>query len=123
MHNKMYVSRSNKAFKRGFTASQGGLSGSSPEILQQAKEDCLDRVHSDQMVLRTVRREAGPCERWPKVLNTKLAHGGHQIQVHSDKMVLVMARQEARPHERWPKTLKGQLENNSRKPRDLVRTV
>ncbi len=53
--------------------------------------------------------------------NTKLAHGGHQIQVHSDKMGFVMTRQEARPHKRWPKTLKGQLENNSRKPRDLVR--
>jgi hypothetical protein len=112
----MYVNLPNKAFKRGFTASQGGLSGSSSEILQQAKEDYLDRVHSDQMVLRTVRREAGPCERWPKVLNTKLAHGGHQIQVHSDKMGLVMARQEARPHEGgqrhsrdgWKTTLESQ---------------
>jgi hypothetical protein len=36
-------------------------------------------------------------------------------------MVLVMARQEAVPHERWPKILKGELENNSRKPMDLVK--
>jgi hypothetical protein len=36
-------------------------------------------------------------------------------------MVYVMARQEAGPCERWPKTLKEELENNSRKPRDLVR--
>jgi hypothetical protein len=36
-------------------------------------------------------------------------------------MVLVMARWEAGPCERWPKTLKGKLENNSRKPRDLVK--
>jgi hypothetical protein len=35
-------------------------------------------------------------------------------------MVLVIARQEARPDEWQPKTLKGELENNSRKPRDLV---
>jgi hypothetical protein len=35
-------------------------------------------------------------------------------------MVLVMARWEAGPHERWLKMLKGELENNSRKPRDLV---
>jgi hypothetical protein len=35
-------------------------------------------------------------------------------------MVLVMARQEAGPNDRWPKTLKGELENPSRKPRDLV---
>jgi hypothetical protein len=34
--------------------------------LQQAKGDCLDRVHSDQMVLRTVRCGAGPHERWLK---------------------------------------------------------
>jgi hypothetical protein len=36
-------------------------------------------------------------------------------------MILVMARQEAVPHERWPKILKGELENNSRKPMDLVK--
>jgi hypothetical protein len=38
-------------------------------------------------------------------------------------MVLVMVRQEAGPRERQPKTLKGELENNSRKPRDLVRKL
>jgi hypothetical protein len=32
----------------------------------------------------------------------------------------VMARQEAGPHERWPKMLKAELENNSRKHRNLV---
>jgi hypothetical protein len=36
-------------------------------------------------------------------------------------MVLVMARQETGPHKRWPKILKKELENNFRKPRDLVR--
>jgi hypothetical protein len=35
-------------------------------------------------------------------------------------MVLIIARQEAGPCEKWPKMLKGELENNSRKPRDLV---
>jgi hypothetical protein len=35
-------------------------------------------------------------------------------------MVLVMARQEAGPRERQPKTLKEELENNCRKPSDLV---
>jgi hypothetical protein len=33
----------------------------------------------------------------------------------------VMARREAGPHERWPNMLKGELENNPRKPRNLVR--
>jgi hypothetical protein len=47
--------------------------------------------------------------------------GGYQARVYSDQMVLVMARQEAGPCERWPKTLTEELENNSRKPRDLVR--
>jgi hypothetical protein len=46
--------------------------------------------------------------------------GSHHAQIHSDQMVLVMARGEAGPRERWTKTLKGELENNSRKPRDLV---
>jgi hypothetical protein len=36
-------------------------------------------------------------------------------------MILVMARREAVPHERLPETLKGELKNNCRKPRDLVR--
>jgi isochorismate hydrolase len=35
-------------------------------ILQQAKGNCLDRGPSDQMVLRAVRRAAGPHERQPK---------------------------------------------------------
>jgi hypothetical protein len=33
-------------------------------------------------------------------------------------MVLVMARRKAGPHERWPKMLKGELENNSRNPKE-----
>jgi hypothetical protein len=36
-------------------------------------------------------------------------------------MVLVMARRETGPCERQPKTLKGELENNSRKLRGLVK--
>ncbi len=44
--------------------------------LHKAKGDCLDGVHSDQMVLGTVRREAGHHERQPKVLKTELAQGG-----------------------------------------------
>jgi hypothetical protein len=38
-------------------------------------------------------------------------------------MVLMMASQEPGPPERWPKVLKGELENNSRKPKDLVRKL
>jgi hypothetical protein len=37
-------------------------------------------------------------------------------------MVLVMARWEVVLCEGPPKTFKGELENNSRKPRDLVKT-
>jgi hypothetical protein len=43
--------------------------------LQQTKGDCLERVHSNQMVLGTVRCEAGPHDRQPKALKTKLAQG------------------------------------------------
>jgi hypothetical protein len=38
-------------------------------------------------------------------------------------MVLMIARQEARPPERQPKTLKVELENNSRKPKALVKKL
>jgi hypothetical protein len=44
--------------------------------LHKAKGDCLNQVYSDQMVLRTVRQEAGPRKRREKALNTKLAQGG-----------------------------------------------
>ncbi len=37
--------------------------------------DCSDRVHSDQIILWTVRWEAGPRERLPKVLKTKPTQG------------------------------------------------
>jgi hypothetical protein len=82
-------------------------------ILQQAKRDCPYQVHSDQMVLGTVRQAAGPRERSPKVVKTKLVQGGHQAPVHSGQMVHVMAGQEAEPHERCPKMLKGALYNCS----------
>jgi hypothetical protein len=38
-------------------------------------------------------------------------------------MVLVMARLEAGPHGRLPKKVKGELENNSRNPRDTLNKV
>jgi hypothetical protein len=38
-------------------------------------------------------------------------------------MVIVITRREAESRERWPKTLKGELEKNSRKPRDIVRKL
>ncbi len=38
--------------------------------LQKAKRDCPDHVHSDQMVLWTVRQESGPHERQSKALKT-----------------------------------------------------
>jgi hypothetical protein len=32
----------------------------------KAKRDYLNRVHSDHLVLEIVRREAEPCDLWPK---------------------------------------------------------
>jgi hypothetical protein len=77
-------------------------------------------VHSDQIVLGTVRWVSGPCERQPKALKSKLK-GSYQARVHSDQMVLMIARQGAGPCERQPKTLKGELKNNYRQPRDLFK--
>ncbi len=68
------------------------------------------------MVFETVRREGGPRERWPKALRTKFAQGGHQARVPLEQVWW-----EAGSCERQPKTLKGELENNSRKPRAIVR--
>jgi hypothetical protein len=65
----------------------------SRDVLRKAKGDHLDRVHSDQMVLKIIR--------WGRPV---LVIGGqesqtnsrdHQAQVHSDQMVLVMATWEA----------------------------
>jgi hypothetical protein len=82
-------------------------------------ESTQNKWFSEQMVLRTVRQEAGTRERQPKAFKTKLAQGGPSDQIHSDQMVLVKVRREARPWERWPEILKGELENSSRKPMDL----
>jgi hypothetical protein len=73
------------------------------------------------MVLGTVRWEAIPRERQPKELKTKQAQGEPSGQVHSCKMVLMMARQETGPCKRRPKMLKEEMDNNLRKPRDLVK--
>jgi hypothetical protein len=45
-------------------------------ILQQAKGDISDRVHSDLMVLGTFRQEAGSQKRLLKALKTNLTQGG-----------------------------------------------
>ncbi len=92
-------------------------------ILQQAKGDSSDRVHSDQMVLGTVRWDAGPCEKQPKALKTKLAQGGPSDSSPLRSDGSHDGKAGVGPRERWPKTLKGELENNSRKPRALVRKL
>ncbi len=73
------MNRPKKNLKGDVAQSQGGLSESSP-------------LRSDG--LGAIRWEAGPHERWPKMLKIKLK-GGHQALAYSDQMVLVMARQEA----------------------------
>jgi hypothetical protein len=90
MHNSIiFVSHLKETLKGDFTASQGV---------------CPDQIYSDQTVLGTVRQQAGPFQRWLKVLKTKLAQG-HQAQALLGQMVLMMVRREARPRERWPKML------------------
>jgi hypothetical protein len=61
MHNEINVNRPKKTLETG---------------LLQAKGVFSDRVHLDQMVLVIVRQEAGPQERQPKALKTKLTQGG-----------------------------------------------
>jgi hypothetical protein len=57
-----------------------GLKRHSRGILLQAKGNCSDRVHSDQMVLRTVKWQAGPKERRPKDTQGELS-GDRQKKV------------------------------------------
>ncbi len=47
-------------------------------ILLQAKGDCSVQVHLGQIIIRTVRQEAGPRETQLKVLKTKPDQGSHQ---------------------------------------------
>jgi hypothetical protein len=67
----IYVNRPKKTLKGNFTANQGGLS---------------DRDYSDQLVLGTVRWEAVPQKRWPKVLKSKLAEEDHEARVSTDQL-------------------------------------
>jgi hypothetical protein len=73
------------------------------------------------MVLGTIRQEAGPHERQPKAPKTKVAQGGPLGSSPLRSVGSLMVMREAGPLERWPKKLKGELQNNSRKPRELVK--
>jgi hypothetical protein len=60
--------------------------------------DCLKRVHSDQMVLGTVRHggwTVSAVAKGTKKLSYSKFKAGYQARVHSDQIVLVMARWEA----------------------------
>ncbi len=56
----IYMNRPKKTLKGEFAKSQ---------------VDCPDGVRSDQIVIETVREEAGPHDRQPKALKTKLTRG------------------------------------------------
>jgi hypothetical protein len=92
-------------------------------IFLQVKGDSPDQVHSDQMVLWTVKREAGPYETQSKEFKTRLAQVGPSESSQLKSNGSLMARWEAGPCERWSKTPKRELENNSRKPRDLAENL
>jgi hypothetical protein len=73
-----------------------------------------------QMVLRTVRWEVRSREMLLKAFKIKLAQGGPLGSGPLRSDVLVMARWKAEPLWKQPKPLKGEVENNSRKSRDLT---
>ncbi len=59
----------------------------------------------------------------PKTLKSNVISRGHyQTRVHSDQIVLVIGRREAELPEWWPKVLEQESENDSRQPRDLLKT-
>jgi hypothetical protein len=68
----------------------------------KSKQDYLDRVRSDQMVLRIVRWELDRMSGGQRHSKTKLSSCGDQkARVHSEKMDLVMAK--------LPKMLRGRV--------------
>jgi hypothetical protein len=75
------------------------------------------------MVLVTVKQEAGHHEGQSKELKTKVAQVGPPDSNPLRSNGSLMAMQEAGPCEGLPKTPKRELENNSRKPRDIVRKL
>ncbi len=75
------------------------------------------------MVLATVRRSAGSCERLPTALKTKLAQGGPSSSDHLRSDGPCDGQTGGSTYERWPRTIKGEFENNSRKPRDVFKKL
>jgi hypothetical protein len=55
------------------------------------------------------------------MLITKLAQGGHQARVYSDQVVLVMAGGRLDHVNCSQRRSRGELENTTKKPRDLTR--
>jgi hypothetical protein len=88
-----------------FTSSQGGLFWLSPLG--------SDDSRNSQTGGWTLREAA------KSIQNQANSRGAVRLE-SSDQMVLLIARRQAGPCERQPQALKGELENNSRKPRDLV---
>jgi hypothetical protein len=83
--------------------------------------DCPNSVLSDQMVLGTVRQGLDLVRCGQLHYKEASSRGGHQTISHSDQMVLVMARREARLRSSGQMCSRAELENNSRKPRDLTK--
>jgi hypothetical protein len=101
MHNKYYTSIILKRHSRG--------------ILLQAKGDCSDRVHSNQMGLRTVRWDLDLKRGGQKRSKLSLLKGVGPTglsPLRSDGSCDGKA-------EGWTSLEEGERENNSMKPRDL----
>jgi hypothetical protein len=92
------------------------------ENCMKAKGDCPDQIHSDQMTLTTVRREAGLRKWWPKAHKNKAKFKGRpsdssplrsdaSCDGHAGGWTALMV----------VKGNKGELENNRGKPRDLLK--
>jgi hypothetical protein len=104
--NVINVNNPKKTLKGKTALSQEGLSRS---------------VHSDQMVFGTVRWEAGPCERWPKALKTKLAQGGSSCSSTQTRWFSWWPGRRLDHVNSGHRRSKRESESNSRKLRDLTK--
>ncbi len=71
-------------------------------------------------MVRDCQREAGPCERLPKGLKTKLTQGGPSLESTQIRWSSLLPGGRLDLVNGGQRQSKGELENNSRKPRDLT---
>jgi hypothetical protein len=102
----IYVNHPKKTLKGDFATSQGGLSGSSPLRLDGSQDN---RMEGWTLCKAAKGTQVLASSRWPSGSSPLRSYGSRYGQAGGWTS------------ERWLKMLNGELENDSRKSRDLVK--